>query len=45
MLKPLSILTENLTVLLSPSGNFSRFARIGIRTTVSFRLFVNINSL
>ncbi len=44
MLKPLSILTENLSVLLLPSGNFSRFARIGIRTTRSFRLFVNINS-
>ena len=44
MLKPLSILTENLTVLLSPSRNFSRFARIGMRTTRSFRLFVNINS-
>ncbi len=44
MLKPLSILTENLSVLLSPSRNFSRFARIGMRTTGSFRLFVNINS-
>ncbi len=44
MLKPLSILTENLSVLLSPSGSFSRFARIGIRTTGSFRLFVNTNS-
>lgn len=44
MLKPLSIVTENLTFLLSRSRNFIRFARIGIRTTGSFRLFVNIKS-
>ncbi len=44
MLKPLSILTENLTVLLSPSRNCSHFARIGIRTSGPVRLFVNINS-
>ena len=40
----LSILTENLAFLSSPSGNSFRFARIGIRTTLSVRLFVSISS-
>ncbi|MCP4094404.1 MAG: hypothetical protein GY747_13255 [Planctomycetes bacterium] len=44
MLKPLKIVTENLTFLLSPSRKFARFAKIGIRTTGPFRSFVNIKS-
>lgn len=40
----ISILTENLAFLSSPRAKSSHFARIGMRTIVLVRLFVNIRS-
>lgn len=40
----LSILTENLAFLSSPSGNSSRFGLIGTGTPTLIRLFVSISS-